>query len=70
MSTPDLTKRKKCRTRHFEHFVWLPTMPGLIRQASAAGCDAIIEIQEKHLESPGNFETGAKHYTAIGVVYK
>lgn len=45
-------------------------MPELIRQARAAGCDAIIEIQEKHLESPGNFETGAKHYTAIGVVYK
>jgi hypothetical protein len=45
-------------------------LPELMNQARAAGCDAIIEIKEKSLMNPGNFETRASHYTAIGVAYK
>ena len=45
-------------------------LPELTRQASAAGCDAIIEIQEKKLSAGDRFETRVKHYTAVGVTYK
>ena len=45
-------------------------LPELIHQAQAAGCDAIIEIREKKIEAPGNFETRARHYTGVGVAYR
>jgi len=45
-------------------------LPELMDQARAAGCDAIIEIHEKTLDNPGNFETRGCHFTAVGVAYR
>lgn len=45
-------------------------LPKLMEQARAAGCDAIIEIQEKQLASNWTLETRVKHYTAVGIAYK
>jgi hypothetical protein len=45
-------------------------LPVLIKQARAAGCDAVIEIEE--VKSPENWtlETKVKHFTGIGIIYK
>lgn len=45
-------------------------LPELVKQARSAGCDAIVEMKEKSLVDPGNFETRALHYMAVGVAYK
>jgi hypothetical protein len=45
-------------------------LPVLIKQARAAGCDAIIEIQEAKTPSNWTLETKVKHFTGVGVVYK
>lgn len=44
-------------------------LPVLMKQARAAGCDAIIEIQERHADN-WTLETKVKHYTAVGIAYK
>lgn len=44
-------------------------LPVLIKHARAAGCDAIIEVQERHGEN-WTFETKVRHFTAVGVAYK
>jgi hypothetical protein len=60
---------------HCESQGWLnpnleqDALPELKRQARAAGCDAIIEIE---VRKPSNwtFETRTIHVTATGIVYK
>ena len=45
-------------------------LPVLIKQARAAGCDAVIEIQEAKLPANWTLETRSKHFTGVGVSYK
>jgi hypothetical protein len=45
-------------------------IPVLEDQARAAGCDAIIEIQEAKPPPNWTLETRVKHYTGVGIVYK
>jgi hypothetical protein len=45
-------------------------LPMLIKQARAAGCDAIIEVKETKLAENWTLETKVKQYTAVGIVYK
>lgn len=44
-------------------------LPVLLKEARAAGCDGIIEIQQR---KPDNWtlETRSLHFTATGIVYK
>ncbi len=39
-------------------------------EARAAGCDAVIEIQEAKTPRNWTLETKVKHYTGVGVAYK
>ena len=52
-------------TPNLEH----DALPVLMKQARAAGCDAIIEIKQR---KPANwtFETKSLHFSAVGVAYK
>jgi hypothetical protein len=45
-------------------------LPVLIKEARAAGCDAIIEIEEAPVPENWTLETKVKHYTGIGIIYK
>lgn len=45
-------------------------IPVFIKEARAAGCDAVIEIQEAKTPANWTLETRVKHYTGIGVIYK
>ena len=45
-------------------------LPMLIKQARAAGCDAIIEVQEVKMAENWTLETRVKQFTAIGIVFK
>src|SRR5215472_13625592 len=45
-------------------------IPVFIKEARAAGCDAVIEIHETNAPANWTFETRVKHYTGIGVIYK
>jgi hypothetical protein len=45
-------------------------LPMLIRQARAAGCDAIIEIVERKPADNWTLETKVKNFSAVGIVYK
>jgi len=45
-------------------------IPMFIKEARAAGCDAVIEITEEKTPANWTLETRVKHYTGIGVVYK
>ena len=45
-------------------------IPMFIKEARAAGCDAVIEIQEEKTPANWTLETRVKHYTGTGVVYK
>ena len=53
-------------TPNLEH----DAVPMLIKQARAAGCDAIIEIAERKSQANWTLETKVKNYTAVGVAYK
>ena len=45
-------------------------IPVFIKQARAAGCDAVIEIKEAPTPANWTFETRVRHYTGIGIIYK
>jgi hypothetical protein len=45
-------------------------VPALIKQARAAGCDAIIEIEERKTPANWTFETRTKDFTAMGIVFR
>lgn len=45
-------------------------VPALIKQARAAGCDAIIEIEERKTAANWTLETRIKDFTAVGIVFK
>jgi uncharacterized protein YbjQ (UPF0145 family) len=45
-------------------------LPMLIKQARAAGCDAIIEIELRKPSGNWTLETKTAHYTAVGIVWK
>jgi hypothetical protein len=53
-------------TPNLEH----DAMPMFIKQAQAAGCDAIIEIAEHHGAENWTLETKVKKFSAVGIVYK
>jgi hypothetical protein len=53
-------------TPNLEH----DALPALIKQARAAGCDAIIEIAERPPHKNWTLETKVKQYTGVGIVYK
>jgi hypothetical protein len=53
-------------TPNLEH----DAIPVLIKEARAAGCDAVIEIQEAATSENWTLETKVKHFTGVGVVYK
>lgn len=60
---------------HCESQGWVqPTIqtaiPIFIKEARAAGCDAVIEIQEAKTPENWTLETRVKHYTATGITYK
>jgi hypothetical protein len=41
-----------------------------IKQARAAGCDAVIDIKEAPTPANWTFETRVRHFTGIGIIYK
>lgn len=45
-------------------------IPALIKQARAAGCEAIIEIEERKTAANWTLETRTKDFTGVGIVYK
>lgn len=45
-------------------------IPVLIKQARAAGCDAVIEIEEAKTPSNWTLETRTKHFTGMAIIYK
>ncbi len=45
-------------------------LPMLMKQARAAGCDAIIEIQERAPQANWTLETKVKQFSAVGIAYK
>ncbi len=53
-------------TPNLEH----DAIPALIKEARAAGCDAIIEIEERRPPANWTLETRVTHFSAVGIVYK
>lgn len=45
-------------------------LPMLIKQARLAGCDGIIEIEERKASDNWTFETKVKRFSGVGIVYK
>jgi hypothetical protein len=45
-------------------------LPMLLKQARLAGCDAIIEVNERVPQGNWTLETKVKNYSAVGIVYK
>jgi hypothetical protein len=61
----------QCESQFFNDPTIGKAIPLFIKEARAAGCDAVIEIQEtKAPYHNWTVETRVKHYTGIGVVYK
>jgi hypothetical protein len=52
-------------TPNLEH----DALPMLIKQARAAGCDAIIEIEARKSDN-WTLETRTLHFSAVGIAYK
>lgn len=45
-------------------------IPKFIEQARRAGCDAVIEIKERHPTSDWSLETKTKHFSGTGIAYR
>ena len=45
-------------------------IPALMKQARTAGCDAIIEIEERKTLANWTLETRTRDFTAVGIVFK
>lgn len=59
-----------CEAQFFANRTIQVAIPLFVREARAAGCDAVIEIQEAKTPKNWTLETKVKHYTGVGVVYK
>jgi len=60
----------QCEQQFFATPTLQQAIPILQNQARAAGCDAVIEIQEAKTPDNWSLETKVKHYTGVGVAYK
>jgi hypothetical protein len=59
-----------CEAQFFAEPTIQNAIPLLKKEARAAGCDAVIEIQEAKTPENWTLETKVKHYTGVGVAYK
>jgi hypothetical protein len=60
----------QCESQFFATPNVRDAFPLFEQQARAAGCDAVIEIQEAKTPENWTLETKVKHYTGVGVAYK
>ena len=60
----------QCEAQFFADRTIQNAIPLLEKEARAAGCDAVIEIQEAKTPENWTLETKVKHYTGVGVAYK
>jgi hypothetical protein len=59
-----------CEQQFFAEPTLQQALPILQNQARAAGCDAVIEIQEAKAPENWTLETKVKHFTGVGIAYK
>jgi hypothetical protein len=59
-----------CEAQFFADRTIQNAIPLLMKEARAAGCDAVVEIQEAKTPENWTLETKVKHYTGVGVAYK
>jgi hypothetical protein len=59
-----------CEAQFFADRTIQNAIPIFVKEARAAGCDAVIEIQEAKAPENWTLETKVRHYTGVGVTYK
>ncbi len=59
-----------CEAQFFVDRTIQNAIPLFVKEARAAGCDAVIEIQETKAPENWTLETKVKHYTGVGITYK